>query len=85
MWLTENTSLAESTILKYANAIETISKELIEYNVIDGSLYNIIDPIVLETLKLKYLSIPKFIVKDTRGNRMYSNALNHYKNYLNSL
>jgi hypothetical protein len=85
MWLKENVRLADSTISKYANAIETISVELVKYDVIKGSLYNISNSSMLESLAMKYLAIPEYSDKDARGNRMYSNALKHYKNFLESL
>lgn len=84
-WLEDNVRLAGSTISKYANAIETISVELVKYNVMQGSLYNISNPSMLESLAIKYLAIPEYSDKDSRGNRMYSNALRHYKNFLDSL
>ena len=83
-WLNNNTNLAQSTIEKYANAIITISKGLVKYNSLEGDLYNISDPTLVETLTVKYLSIPEFNEKDTRGNRMYSNALKYYKRFTNS-
>lgn len=84
-WMEDNTRLADTTISKYANAIETISIELLRYDVIQGSLYNISDPSMLESLEIKYLAIPEYSDKDSRGNRMYSNALRHYKNFLDSI
>ncbi|GGA80179.1 hypothetical protein [Ornithinibacillus halotolerans] len=83
-WLNNHTKLSPSTSEKYAGAINTISKELKSYNLIDSSLYYFEDPVIIETYKLKYLSIEEFKVKDSRGNRMYSNALKRYKEYLES-
>ncbi|MDM5198978.1 hypothetical protein QUF79_13200 [Fictibacillus enclensis] len=56
------------------------------YGLLEGSLYNITDPVTIESKSSKYLSIPEFIEKDMRGNKMYSNALRYYNlfaKYLN--
>ncbi|WP_216830315.1 hypothetical protein [Alkalihalobacterium elongatum] len=81
-WLSNNTKLSTSTIGKYSGAINTISSELNKYRVLDGSLYNITDPTIVETMTVKYLSIPECNAKDIRGNRMYSNALKYLKRCL---
>ena len=52
---------------------------------INSNLYNINDPALVEELTHKYFSIPEFQEKDIRGNRMYSNALNYYKKFTESL
>ena len=83
-WLISNTHLSSNTSEKYAGAINTISKGLMKYELLEQSLYSIKDPIILETLIIKYFSIPEFIDKDIRGNRMYSNALKQYKNYISN-
>eukprot|EP00130_Batrachochytrium_dendrobatidis_P008280 XP_006683155.1 hypothetical protein BATDEDRAFT_28721 [Batrachochytrium dendrobatidis JAM81] len=70
---------------KYAGAINTISRELKGNNILDSSLYYITDPVIIESYKVKYLSIEEFRAKDTRGNRMYSNALKRYKEFLGSI
>lgn len=78
-WLENNTSLSSSTIVKYANAINTISAELVKNGLLVGTLYNITDSVIIEKNIITYLSIPEYREKDTRGNRMYSNALKYYK------
>jgi 5-methylcytosine-specific restriction protein A len=77
-WLKNNTKLSSSSIGKYANAIKTISVGLGKYGLLEGSLYNITDQVIIESLTMKYLSVPEFSDKDIRGNRMYSNALRYY-------
>ncbi|PEF35333.1 hypothetical protein CON84_23475 [Bacillus sp. AFS094228] len=77
-WLATNTKLSSNTIGKYSGAINTISDELVRYGLLEGNLYNIIDPVTIESKSSKYLSIPEFIEKDIRGNKMYSNALRYY-------
>lgn len=84
-WLESHTNLSTSTIKKYAGAINTISKGLKENGVLVGSLYDINDPIVVETLTLKYFSMVEYEEKDIRGNRMYSNAMKYYKKYVKEI
>lgn len=84
-WLESFTSLSPRTIEAYAGAISTVSKGLKKYKLIEGSLYNLKNSTELETLILKYFAIPEFIQKDSRGNKMYSNALKYYKKYLEDL
>lgn len=81
-WLESHTNLSLSTIKKYASAINTISKELEKKGFLVGSLYDINDPSVVESLTLKYFSIGEFQEKDARGNKMYSNALKYYKKFV---
>lgn len=81
-WLESCTSLSNSTIKKYAGAINTISKEMKKNNFPIDSLYNINDPNLIEALKIRYFSLPEFQEKDIRGNRMYSNALKYFKKFI---
>ena len=66
---------------KYADAILTISNEMIEVKMIDGSLYNIIDVVLLDRAISKIMSDEEFIQKNKRGRKMYSNALEHFQHY----
>ena len=84
-WLENTTSLSPRTIQAYTGALNTVSKGLKKYKLIEGSLYNLKNSTELETLILKYFAIPEFIQKDSRGNKMYSNALKYYKKYLEGL
>ena len=84
-WMEQSTILSESTREKYARAITINSSALIDYGVIEGSLYNITDPKVLVSMKEKYLSIAELRDKDERGNRMYSSAFNYFELYLEQL
>jgi len=81
-WMEKATSLAPSTIKSYAGAINTVSKGLKKYNAINGNLYNIHSATEVESLTLKYFTISEFLEKDSRGNKMYSNALKYYKKYV---
>ncbi|RSK27474.1 hypothetical protein EJF36_11580 [Bacillus sp. HMF5848] len=83
-WLEENTKLSANTLGKYTSAINTISKEFNQEGLLEGNIYNLTDPESIENIITKYLTIPKFLSKDTKGNRMYSNALKYYKKYTES-
>lgn len=83
-WLLKNTNLSISTTGKYSSAISTISKGLMKYDLVNKSLYYIDDPILLESLTIKYLAVPEFSEKDLRGNRMYSNALKYFLSFTKS-
>lgn len=83
-WLDKNTELATSTQEKYAGAINTISTELQKYNLLEQNLYFITDPVMIESYKVKYFQIPEYRAKDSRGNRMYSNALKYFVEYVES-
>lgn len=80
-WLEVKTNVSTVTAKKYAGAVNTVSKGLSKYKLLEGSLFNINEPTEIESLKIKYFSIPEFEEKDIRGNRMYSSALNYYKKY----
>lgn len=80
-WLSQNSGLSISSIKKYSGAINTISKELKKYSILEENLYDIEDPNVIASMKENYLTIPEYNRKDERGNRMYSNALQYYLIY----
>lgn len=84
-WLNNNSKLSDSSISKYCRAIRAISKDMIEEGVIDKDLYSITTYQDLTALKNIICNNKYFISKDTRGNRMYSVALNHYTNFLKSM
>ena len=83
-WLIHNTALSPSSILKYARAVRTISKEMNDRSVIFKPLGNMssfeIDIAIASIMENTY-----FIDKNSRGNHMYSNALKQYRLYLNSV
>lgn len=63
----------------YANAIRTISDEMIEVGMINESIYNIIDVCLLDKVIIKIMKNKNFIEKNQRGDNMYSNALEHFQ------
>ncbi|QUH21256.1 HNH endonuclease [Alkaliphilus sp. B6464] len=77
-WLKNNTTLSQSSIDKYTAAINTISKELEQSNIINFNLYEIDNSNEIEILKNKYFSIEKYKEKNIKGNKMYSRALAYY-------
>lgn len=81
-WLERHTSLSASTVNKYTRAMHINSEELKKYKVLQGSLYDINDSLIIEEMKEKYRTIPELRDKDERGNRMYSSAFNYYKMFL---
>ncbi|USK29915.1 AAA family ATPase [Bacillus sp. CMF21] len=77
-WLEDNTSLSAYSKGRYSNAIDVLSKDLINYGVNKKSLYSISDTTIIDSI----LKSPIFLEKNKRGNRMYSAALNYYKEYI---
>ena len=77
-WMSENTTLGESSIYKYTRAIVTISREMMEKGVILQDLFamstiqlDVFVPLILQDLD--------FVKKNEKGNNMYSNALKQYR------
>jgi|GEM_PF-482416 len=69
---------------KYIGAIKTISNDLKPYTDM-GSLFYLKDIDKVKELYDLYFSIPDFVAKNSRGNRMYSRAFDLYVEYLSSL
>ena len=78
-WLIETRNLTRPD--KYSSTINTISNDLIYENLISGSLYNISDFVLLESLMNKYFKIIRYATKNKTGNNMYSSAFKHYINF----
>ena len=79
-WLSENTSLSDSSVYKYAHAAETVSKEMLNKGVIPVDLFEM-SPIQIDIYMPVILSDPDFVRKNTTGNNMYSSALKQFRNY----
>lgn len=75
----ENGDFAETTINKYASAINSISRELRESGLFGENLFSVNDPNMVTKIENIYFSHDRFKEKDLRGNRMYSNALKNYR------
>ena len=82
-WLKETSKLSDSSVYKYSHAVNTISREMIERNVIvkplkDMELYEI-------DLAISLIFCDEyFIMKNEVGNKMYSNALKWFRSYVES-
>lgn len=79
-WMRESTTLSESSIYKYAHAVNTIASDMIEAGVIPVLLADM-SPLQLDIYVKKILDDASFIAKNTKGNKMYSNALKQYRQY----
>ncbi|WZL74287.1 HNH endonuclease [Clostridiaceae bacterium 35-E11] len=77
-WLKKNTNIKVYSVNRYANAIDTISAELKSYGENEVNLFNVNDTAVID----KIINNPEFQEKNNRGNRMYSAALKHFKDYV---
>ena len=83
-WLSQNTNLSESSVGKYSGAIGTISKEMIQREVIPKPLENM-TPFELDLAIALTMSNGDFIAKNSRGNNMYSNALKQYRYFVHAV
>lgn len=83
-WLETNKRLSDSSIGKYTRAIRAITKDMLSEGVISKDLYNITSSIEFDNVMKIILSNDFFSKKDTKGNRMYSVAMNHYHEFLES-
>ena len=83
-WLEASKKLSDSSIGKYTRAIRAITKDMLSEGVISKDLFNITSSVEFDTVMKIILSNNFFFKKDTRGNRMYSVAMNHYYEFLES-
>lgn len=81
-WLQTNKNLSQSSISKYQRAIRAVSKDMNEEGLIDFDLYSVTSSSVFYSLKKDIFDNDYFYSKNTRGNRMYSVAMNHYYEFL---
>lgn len=81
-WLASHTTLSANSVYKYSRAIVSISNDMISEKVLSASLYTITSSGDLTPLIKGIYSNASFMQKDKRGNKMYSNALNHYYDFL---
>lgn len=79
-WLETYCELSKSSISKYTSAVNAVSDDF--YNDKEY-LYNISDLRNLNNEVNRILNDDKFKLKDTTGNRMYSNGLKKYLEYRN--
>ncbi|WP_307893575.1 HNH endonuclease [Bacillus swezeyi] len=81
-WLINTTKLSPYSVNRYANAIDTISSELVNYGLENINLYNETDIKIIDAVINELLANQEFQKKNNTGNRMYSASLNHYKRFL---
>ncbi|MPQ27119.1 hypothetical protein [Bacillus paralicheniformis] len=81
-WLKNTTELSSYSINRYANAIDTISSELVSYGLENRNLYSVTDIKIIDAVANELLEIQEFQRKNNAGNRMYSAALNHFKRFV---
>lgn len=81
-WMSENTKLADSSIYKYARAINTISNEMETKGVIPQPLLSM-SILQLDVYVPLILCNVDFVAKNTRGDNMYSNALKQFRLFRN--
>jgi predicted restriction endonuclease len=78
----ENTTLSDSSVYKYARAVNTISNEMKEKGLITESLLAM-SALQLDIFVPLILHDPDFVAKNKRGDHMYSNALKQYRLFRN--
>ena len=69
---------SDSTVNHYIGALNTISKYLVIHGKVEETLYELNELNDLMLVREYLYSQPDFIIKDERGNRMYSAGLNNY-------
>jgi 5-methylcytosine-specific restriction enzyme A len=77
-WLKTYANIKPYSIGRYSKAISTISSELGDYGLNRINLFNLNDTAFIDTI----LNNPEFKMKNEKGHRMYSVALNHFKKYI---
>lgn len=83
VWLSENTNLSDSSVIKYVSAVRTVSNNMLDKHIISKPIQNM-SAFELDIAISNILSNENFIAKNTRGNHMYSNALKHYRYFINA-
>lgn len=81
-WMHENSKLSDSSIYKYTRAVNTISNEMETKGVIPCGLLSM-STLQLDVYIPLILCDGDFIAKNTRGDKMYSNALKQYRLFRN--
>ena len=82
-YLKEVRKLSDSSVGQYTQAINKISKMLVQRGKICESIYEIKDLHELEIVREYIFEDSEFVALDTRGNRMYSAGLNNYFRFAN--
>lgn len=77
-WMSQNSKLSDSSVYKYTRAINTISNDMLERNVINKSLIDM-NLVEMDIAVLNILNDQYFLKKNHKGNNMYSNALKQFR------
>ncbi len=80
-WMEQNTQLSHSSIYKYKRAVNTMSKEMMKANTIHKCLFDM-NRFELDIGINSIFQDPKFIAKNEKGRRMYSNSLKQYRYFI---
>ncbi|MDD6488498.1 MAG: HNH endonuclease [Clostridia bacterium] len=80
LWMKQTTTLSDNSIYKYTRAIKSISKDMISIGIISKSLTEM-NRAELDLAIPIILNNSEFIAKNSRGNKMYSNALKQFRSY----
>jgi len=81
-WLLQ-IEISEISAKKYSGAISgSISKWAKDANLVQANLTDIHDANEFNIVLERLVKLQKFIERDTKGKRMYSSALKHFKHYL---
>lgn len=80
-WMMKNSGLAESSVYKYTRAVNTVSDEMFDRRVVNKSLLTM-NLVELDIAILNIFENEFFVEKNTRGKRMYSNALKQYRYFV---
>ena len=80
-WMKNNTNLAASSIYKYTHSLKIVSDEMYRKKVIPKELI-VMSAYEADIFLPVIFSDNYFISKDSRGRRMYSNALKHFRAFL---
>jgi len=80
-WMYKNSHLSESSIYRYTRGVNTISNEMQYAHIINKSLFDM-NIVELDISIANILINKEFEKKDSKGNRMYSNALKQYRFYV---
>lgn len=77
-WMGTNSNLSDSSIYKYTRAVNTISNDMLEEQVIQKSLLQM-NRIEMDLAIINILQNERFKKKNSVGNNMYSNALKQFR------
>lgn len=77
-WLETKTALSKKSISNYTNALNKITRDLINESMIINNLNEIKQAEQVEQVKAEYFAIDKYKEQDIKGRNMYNAAFNKY-------